>query len=259
MENGVFKPHWGNLIIWSIIIISLYIISLKNYLLFHILVVFFSVLISYVVFLIIWRSKGFISNKYLILIGVAYFFIGSYDFLQVLSFPELGMFPGFGLNLSTQFWTIGRYLESTSLFIAPLFLIKHTRIKTNHSMDVRTNVFARNLFFIYALITLYLLSSVMYLKNFPMCYIEGSGFTSFKIISGYLICFIFLCSLVFLYRIKNRFKTHVYKLLFISILLTLLGDGPFLIYSQVNYFLSTLSSFFNILSLYYLYLGIAKE
>ena len=196
----------------------------------------FSVLISYIIFLLIWRSKGFISNRYLLLIGVAYFFIGSYDLLQVLAFPELRLFPGFGLNLYAQFWIIARYMESISFLIAPMFLIQQTKLRMNASRALNSSRFARTVFFVYAIITAYIFVSVMQLKNFPMCYVEGSGFTSFIIISGYIICFIFLGSLVYLYKQKDKFETKVYNLLSIAIFLTLLGDGLFLVYNQVGEF-----------------------
>jgi PAS domain S-box-containing protein len=128
----------------------------------------------------------------------------------------------------------------------------------NASKALNNFRFARKVFFIYAMITAYILVSVMQLKNFPVCYIEGSGFTSFEIISGYLICFIFLSSLAFLYKTKDRFKTNVYKLLSITIFLTLLGDGVFLAYNHIGEFLNTIASFLNVLSFYYLYLAIAQ-
>lgn len=122
MEERTHRLQIDNLIAWSITVISLYILSLKNYLLFHTLVELFSVLIAYIVFLIIWKSKGFISNRYLIFVGVAYFFIGSYDLLHTLTFTGIVVFPGLDINTSTQFWIIARYLESISLLICSTFI-----------------------------------------------------------------------------------------------------------------------------------------
>lgn len=193
MEEKTYRLQLGNLIAWPIIIFSLYVISLENYLLFHVLAELFSVLIAFIVFLIIWKSKGFISNRYLILVGTAYFFTGSYDLLHTLTFRGMGFFPGLDSNPSVQFWIIARYLESTSFLIAPLFLIQNKDNEINDSILIKNSQFARKIFLIYAIITAYLLISVLYFKNFPTCYIEGSGDTSFKTISEYVISFVLLC------------------------------------------------------------------
>jgi hypothetical protein len=99
MKENTYRLQLGNLIAWIIIIVSLYIVSLKNYLLFHILAELFSVLVAYIVFLIIWKSKGFISNRYLIFVGTAYFFTGSFDLLHTLALRGMGVFPGFDQTL----------------------------------------------------------------------------------------------------------------------------------------------------------------
>ena len=258
MTKNAYRLTLGNLIIWSILIILLYSISLINFHLFHILVELFSILIAYIVFLIIWRSKGFISNRYLIFLGIAYFFVGSYDLLHALSFEGTGIFPGLNNNPSTQFWIIARYLESISYLIAPLFLIKNTNYEMNDFITSQNSQFARKVFLIYALITAYLLISVLYLKNFPTCYIVGSGVTLFKIISEYIICFILLCSFFTLYKTKDRFETKVFNLLVLSIGFTVLGDVPFLIYNHLDPFPSTVAHFFKAVSFYYLYLAIVE-
>jgi PAS domain S-box-containing protein len=258
VEEKTYGLRLGNLIAWVIIIVSLYIVSLKNYLLFHILAELFSVLVAYIVFLIIWKSKGFISNRYLIFVGTAYFFIGSYDLLHTLAFRGMGIFPVFDSNPSVQFWTIARYLESTSFLIAPLLLKQNKDNEANDSIFLKNSRFARRIFLIYAIITAYLLISVLYFKNFPTCYIEGSGVTPFKIISEYVISFVLLCSLVFLSTKKDRFETKVFKLLAMAIVFTLLGDIPFLFYSHMEEFPSVMGHFFKVLSFYYLYLAIAE-
>ena len=258
MEERTHRLQIDNLIAWSITVISLYILSLKNYLLFHTLVELFSVLIAYIVFLIIWKSKGFISNRYLIFVGVAYFFIGSYDLLHTLTFTGIVVFPGLDINTSTQFWIIARYLESISLLIAPLLLTQKNN-EMNDLIFLKNPVFIKRIFVIYSIITGYLLISVLYLKNFPTCYIEGSGVTPFKIMSESVISFVLLCSLVLLYTKKDKFERKVFNLLTIFIIFTLLGEMPFLVYSHMDEFSSLTGHFFKVLSFYCLYLAIVEK
>jgi hypothetical protein len=122
-EREVLRPGLDNSIVWAIIITFLCIISFKHYLLFHSLVELFSVVAAYSAFIIIWKSKSLILNKYLLLLGIAYFFVGSFDLLHTLAFSGIEALPELNLNPSIQFWIIARYIESISLLIAPIFLI----------------------------------------------------------------------------------------------------------------------------------------
>lgn len=127
-----------DLVIGAIITVLLYIINLKNNLLFHTLAELFNVLIAYIVFLVIWKSKNSLLNKYLLLIGISYFFVGSFDLLHTLAFRELGIFPGFDSNLPIQFWIIGRYIESLSFLIASLFLIESKKMEGTTQCFLKT-------------------------------------------------------------------------------------------------------------------------
>ncbi|WP_269849599.1 MASE3 domain-containing protein [Methanosarcina horonobensis] len=62
----------------------LYSISLENYLLFRIAVNLFNVIIAYMVFIIVWKSKTVSENRYLTFIGTALFFIACLGFFTCL-------------------------------------------------------------------------------------------------------------------------------------------------------------------------------
>jgi hypothetical protein len=88
-----------------------------------------------VIFLIVWKSKDRLENPYLLVIGIAFFFIGSVDLLQALEFKGMGVFQGFNEELSVQLWTVSSFLESSAFLVAPLFLIynKTNENKTNEN------------------------------------------------------------------------------------------------------------------------------
>ncbi len=220
---------------------------------------FFSTLIAYIVFLIIGRSKDFISNIYLKFIGISYFFVGIYDLLHALSFEHIAIFPGFGGDLPIQLWMIARYLESTSYLIAALLMIKYTNDGQKNSRYIDNSDFSKRLFFIYAIITATILTSVLYFKNFPSCYYEGSRLTLFKIISEYIICFILISSLLLLYKIKDKFETKVFYYIKLSLIFTCLVDVPFLLFSHFDKFPSVVGHFFKAISFYFLYLAIVES
>ncbi len=242
--------------VWITIIILLYLISLSNYLLFHIVVQLFSVYLAYVIFLIVWKSRARLENRYLIVLGISYFFVGLFDFLSTLTFHGMGIFSGFDTNLTAQLQIAARFLESVSFLIAPLFLV---RIEDNQKADVTTlesTAFTWKAFLVYTVVTVTCLISIFFFQNFPDSYIQGSGFTQFKTISGYLTSFIFLCSLFLLYVVRDRFEKKVFGLLSISIILAIFAELSFIFYNQMDETPGVIDLFFKLLSFYLIYKAI---
>lgn len=246
-------------VLWAAIISVLYVISFSNYLLFHTLAELFSVYVAYVIFLIVWKSRNHLENRYLVFIGIAYFFIGGLDLLYTLSCEGMGVFPEFDSNIHSQFWIVARYMESISFLLAPLLL-------TGHSMEhlkgsdryIGKARFAWEVFLAYAGITVLCLLSILVFKNFPVAYIEGSGFTFFKMASEYVISFILLCSLVALYVKRDRFENNVFRLLSAAIVLTVLGELSLRVYTDEGGFFDLIGHFFKILSFYLIYKAIVE-
>ncbi|XMB91047.1 MASE3 domain-containing protein [Methanosarcina hadiensis] len=94
--------------------------------------------------------------------------------------------------------------------------------------------------------------------SFPDSYIEGSGLTRFKIISEYIISFILLCSLILLYKKRDRFEARVFRLVEASIIVTILGELVFTLYIDVYGFFNFLGHYFKILSFYLIYTAIVE-
>ena len=69
-----------------IILAGLYVSSSYNYLLFHSLSEGFSIVIACGIFMVTWNTRRFSSHHYLVLIGVAYLFVGILDFVHTLAY-----------------------------------------------------------------------------------------------------------------------------------------------------------------------------
>lgn len=250
-QRKFYALESDTLIAGVIVAIFLYIFSLENYLLFHTLAELFSAFVAYIVFLITWKARNSLLNRFLLFIGISFFFIGTFDLLHALSFDGAGLFPGFDSNLSTQFWIIGRYIESFSFLIASLFFVQARK-------NDMTDSITEKIFFIYSVIAAYLLISVLYLKNFPMYYFEGSEVTSFNMISEYVITSILCCSFVLLYKRRDRFEREVFILIAVSIFLAIFGELPFIFYSHMDNFPGLVGHLFKVLSLFFIYKAIVK-
>lgn len=223
----------------------------------------FCVYCSYLVFLIVWKSRTRLENPYLLVIGVAFFFIGSVDFLQALAFKGMEMFQGFNADLPIELSTVSSYLESSSFLVATVLLIynKGNDGKKNwmtYSGLLKHFTFAWRVFFVYLLITISCLLAIFVFRDFPTTYIEGSGFTPFKIESESIISFILLCSLFLLYIKKNRFETRIFRFLTVAIVLAVFQELFFTLYGQVNEFPNFIGYCFKLLFFYLIYKAIVE-
>ncbi len=124
-----------------------------NYLLFHTLAEVFSIVVAFSIFVIAWNSKRYIHNPSLLFIGIAYLFIALLDLLHTLSYKGMPIFTDYDYY-ANQLWIGARYLESSTLLVAFLFL----------RIDKLPN--ARIVFAGYTVITGLLIASIFYWKNF---------------------------------------------------------------------------------------------
>ena len=256
--NMPLKSSLIKLGLFLIITGLLYIISLKNYLLFRIVVNQFNVIIAYMVFIIVWKSKVISENRYLTFIGTALFFIACIGFLRAFSYEKIGVFPGYGANLPAQLWIAIRYMGSISFFVAPLLLTRAACDEKRNTKTAGNDRFAREVFLIYAVITAALLLSIFHYGNFPVCYVKNYGLTPFKIYSEYVISFLFIGSLVLLYRKRDRFEKQVFRILTAAIALSILAELALTHYTYTEEFFNFIGHIFNVLSFYLIYLAIVE-
>lgn len=176
--------------------------------------------------------------------------------MSALAFHRMGIFPGFNIDLTTQFWIIARFLESTSFLVAPLFLIRAGEIQERNVKTLESSIFAWKAFLVYTVISVTCLISIFSSGNFLDFYFQGSGFSQFKATSGYLVSFMLLCSLFLLYIVRDRFEKKVFSLLSISLVLTGFVSLLFAFDSQAGEAPSILGLFFKLLSFYLVYKAI---
>ncbi|MGV8108825.1 MASE3 domain-containing protein [Methanospirillum sp.] len=189
-----------------------------SYLLFHVISEFFSIIIAGVIFVIAWNSRDKLDNGFFLVIGISFFFIGTFDLVHTLAYKGMGIFTGYDANLPTQLWIAARYMEAMSFLIAPFFIVRR--------------VHAGGFFWGYFIITTSLFI-LIFRRYFPDCYIEGSGLTSFKIISEYIICLILALAIFLLYKNKHAFSKDVLILLYGALIATIGSELAFTSYISV--------------------------
>ena len=216
--------------------------SLYSYLLFHSIAELFSIFIAFTVFVIAVNCWESIRNPYLQFVGAANFFIGVLDLLHTLSYKGMGIFTDYDYY-APQFWIAARYLEAVSLLAA--FSVLGANKSVNKTLIMSG----------YFPITGLLIASILYFKNFPVCFIAGQGLTGFKIVSEYLISSLVLICMLVLRRQRRYFDARVHRLLMASLLLTIAMEMCFTLYAAdaMSDAFNEIGHLFKILGLYLIY------
>jgi PAS domain S-box-containing protein len=250
IENGKaagpsrISPHISrrNLIIalvWIAVIAILFFSSIYDYLLFHSFAEIFSIVIAFAIFTLAWNSRRYINNHYFLVIGISYLFIGIIDLVHTFAYKGMGIFPESGSNLATQLWIAARYLQSLSLLIAPFFI----RRKLNIGAALGA----------YSLVTILLLVSIVHWDIFPVAYIEGTGLTTFKVISEYVISLILLVGIWMLYRNRNQFDNRVFGFIVASMVVTIASEMAFTLYTDVYGIMNITGHVLKIVAFFFIY------
>ncbi len=226
------------------VLTGLYFLEHHSFLLFHTVVELFSVCVAGAIFMIVWNSRHFIQNNYMLFLGTAYLFIGGFDFLHTITYEGMGVFKNDGPNLPTQLWIMTRYMESLSMLLAPLFL----RRRLNASITLA----------VYAVISAVLLVSVFLWPVFPVCFRPGATpgtgvLTPFKDISEFIIVGILFLALIALLLRRSWFDSKVLRWLMWSIVLTMASELTFTMYTDPHSRIVVIGHLLKLVSFFLMY------
>jgi hypothetical protein len=227
------------------VLVGLYFTTHVSYLLFHTLVELFSIVVACTLSMIAWNSKKYIQNHYLQFIGIAYLFIACLDLLHTLSYKGMAIFTDYDYY-ANQLWIGARYLESVTLLVAFIYLHKEKAPKAKIVLSV------------YTLITSVIVMSIFYWKNFPVCFVEGSGLTDFKRISEYIICGILAAGIAVLHLNKHKFDEKIFQLILCSMIFTIVSELAFTFYISNYGFSNLVGHYFKLFSFLLIYQAIIK-
>jgi PAS domain S-box-containing protein len=233
----------GNIFGLFLVLAFLSLSALYNFLLFHTLAEFFSIVIAFAIFVIAWNTRHIQHNRFFLFLGIAYLSVGFLDLAHTITYKGMMVWQTEDADTPTRLWIIARYAESLSLFIAPLFFSRGFRPYLVMAL--------------YALITGLLLWSV-YADVFPRCFVEGEGLTPFKKISEYVISAILVGAFFMLYAHRARFNRSIFRLLAASIFLTIFSELAFTYYVGVYDLSNVIGHFFKFISFYLIYKALVE-
>lgn len=237
MSNGWIRKI-THVFVFFAVLTGLYYASLNSYVFFHSLIEIVTISVAFSMAIIIWNSRPYLTNPCLSFIAVGYAAAGIADLLYLLSLiGAAGISREFVSNQSAQFWVCARFLQAFTLLLAPLLSGKKIRLGS--------------IVTIFALLVSLLIWSVFF-KIFPECYVDGKGFTDFKILSEYSIIIIMLVSLCGFIRNRSELDTKVSVYLVLSITSTFLSEIMLTASVSFSGFTSMIGQYFNLIAFYYI-------
>jgi len=181
------------------------------------------------------ETHGIIENDYFLIMGVAYTFIAAFTILHSHFIFTNANISKNVFNQSFQITLITILMESASILAFTVFLNK----KNKHIFFVTI---------LYLIISILILASIFYYKNFPACYTANHDFTNF-FISGIIIsCFMYLLSIYFLQKSNCCFNNIVYKVVMFSIIFKIFSCLSFFLKPVIDIYAYAISSAFNVTS-----------
>ena len=227
------------------ILLILFLVSTVNFLLFHSIVELAGLAVAFSIFIIVWNTRRVVSDTFFLIIGISFLFFGSIDLVHTLASTGLGTFSASSLGISTQLWIAARYFQSITFLVATFFIggsLTSYR-KYDAGIIIAACTAACALLFV----------SIFVWQDFPLCFIEGSGFTPFATLSTFIIVCTLLASIIILFLKRGRFYPSVWKMLTAAQVFLILGELTFVPYAAADGFTNMLGHLFRLISVWFFY------
>ncbi|MBE0440346.1 MAG: EAL domain-containing protein [Gammaproteobacteria bacterium] len=217
-----------------------------NYAPVHTSLEFISIIISVMIFSIIFAKTDRKCSLNLIILACTSLSVALFDFVHTMSFPGMpDFFTPNGPEKTIDFWLAGRAFSAIGLLI-----IAFSPWQTTYIDKLR---------WILLLATLILCALFIYVVLFfpeltPKTYIDGQGLTSVKIVSEYCLIALYLtAALRFFYQIHSRQHTYNIMSLFTATTMLAMSELFFTFYSDVTDIYNLLGHIYKLIAYVFIY------
>ena len=225
---------------------ALYLLSLRNYLLYHTLIELLSVVIAFTIFVIGWSTQKYSKNNMFIILATGYLVVGFLDLLHTLAYQGMGVFPHFEANFPTQFWISARYVQGVAFFLAALYLGRDKLIRPKG--------------WLYGFLAVgTILTCLIFAGFFPDSFVEGEGLTTFKIVSEYVIIAILAAAGIIFWKKRTHLGGSILRLLLLALAFNILSGMSFTLYVDVYGFFNYLGHIFKLASIGFIYYALIYQ
>ncbi|MCM2264275.1 MAG: ATP-binding protein [Desulfuromonadales bacterium] len=198
--------------------VGLLLIARTNYLLFHVVVELFSIVLAAAVFTIGWNTRRMVQSPFFLVLASGFLATGLIDLLHTLTFKGVGVLPLAGSNVSIQLWIVARALEAATFLVVALHLGRPLRFSPWFWLWSFSGV------------ALLLTLSIWPLQVFPQCFVEGVGLTPFKIACEYLISAVLAAAAILIWRRWDHLGTRLGGMLLAALIFNIVSELSFTLY-----------------------------
>ena len=207
----------------------------------HIFAETFSIVVSMMVFGVVWNAYSIERPGAVVLLGCALLAVGLLDFAHTMSFAGIPAGGEKGIN----FWLSARLLFALAiLYVALRPGVPLVNPSTRYWLLAGGLTIAALVYWL----------GLFYQSLWPRTFIEGEGLTPFKIGAEYTIIAILLLPAVLFYRQgRNRLNGHFAANLFAAVVITILSELCFTLYSGVTDIFNLLGHVYKIVAYIFIY------
>ena len=219
--------------------------GLANYLPLHMFAETSSIIVSMMVFGVVWNVHSTQRSSNIVILSCALLAVGLIDFAHMLSFKGMPDFitPS-GPEKAINLWLSARLLAALALLVVAL-----RPWQLSHNPRERYGCLAGSLAVAAAVIWL----GLVYPQAWPRTFIAGQGLTPFKIGAEYAIIATLLIPAVLFYIQAKRPQSYDAASLFAATAITILSELSFTLYSDVADIFNLLGHLYKIVAYFFIY------
>jgi len=225
------------------------IFSVVNFLTWHTLFEFTSVIFSFIIFNNCFYPYKHTNRKRLLVLSITFFIVGCLDFLHALSYKGMPFtFAPSSVKMATTYWIIARLTMAIGLFITSIIPFAK-KIKINEKLVLILSV----------LLTFFFFYIVTYkLDILPPLFIEGKGLTKLKIYLEFVVMFLQIVAIINFIRSYRKTSNKYLIILSSSLILLTFSEALFTLYKSVYDTFNFLGHLYKIAGFYLIYHSIFK-
>lgn len=214
----------------------------------HMFAEIFSVIVSMLIFALVFNASAGHRPDNLIILACAFFVVGLLDFAHTLSYAGMPDFVTSGSpDKSIYFWLIARYLVAITLLIVALEIwAKTSRLPNRYWL----------LFASLALTALIYWIGLYHLDVFPRTFIPGKGLTNFKVAAEYGIIAILLIPAVLFYRQAQKKQSFDARAMYAATVITIISELCFTLYANTTGLFIFLGHVYKVIAYIYIFRAI---
>lgn len=215
-----------------------------NYLLFHTLAEFISILVALMAMVVASISLGFTRNHFSVSIAIAMGWCGAIDMLHTLAYQGVGLLPFGGTNVSAQLWVSARLIQAGALLCAPLWL--------------RRSVSPLALHLVFGGLATLMVGLVIS-GYFPTAFLEGQGLTPFKIYIEYFIVLLLVITALLYWRDRHLMSPRLFVYMSVALVGMICSELAFTQYASAYALSNVLGHLLKIMAYWFIYLALVHN